>query len=143
MEKTANDTHSIPVGYLLWIFGFSGAHRFYYGRPITGTIYFCTFGLFLIGWFIDLFKIPTMEREADMKYKAGNFDYNITWLLLTFLGIFGVHRFYLQRWISGIIYLCTGGLFFMGVLYDFWRLNEIVSEQNKLEAHNKNYLPRT
>lgn len=84
-----------------------------------------------------------MEREADMKYKAGNFDYNISWLLLTFLGIFGFHRFYLQKWISGIIYLCTGGLFFMGVLYDFWRLNELVSEQNKLEARDQSYLPRT
>jgi hypothetical protein len=27
-----NNTHSVAVGYLCWIFGFFGAHRFYYGR---------------------------------------------------------------------------------------------------------------
>ena len=32
------DTHSKVIGYLLWIFGFMGSHRFYYGRPVTGTI---------------------------------------------------------------------------------------------------------
>ena len=28
-----SDTHSKTIGYLLWIFGFMGAHRFYYGKP--------------------------------------------------------------------------------------------------------------
>src|SRR5699024_11200986 len=42
------DTHSKAVGYLLWIFGFMGAHRFYYGKPWTGTLYFFTLGLFFI-----------------------------------------------------------------------------------------------
>ena len=40
-----HDTHSKAIGYLLWIFGFTGAHRFYYGKPVTGTIWFFTFGL--------------------------------------------------------------------------------------------------
>ena len=31
-------THSKVVGYILWIFGFTGAHRFYFGKPISGTI---------------------------------------------------------------------------------------------------------
>jgi TM2 domain-containing membrane protein YozV len=34
------DTHSLGIGYLLWIFGFMGSHRFYYGRPVSGTIWF-------------------------------------------------------------------------------------------------------
>ena len=33
------DTHNLGMGYLLWIFGFMGAHRFYYGRPVSGTIW--------------------------------------------------------------------------------------------------------
>ena len=28
--------HSKLIGYILWIFGFMGAHRFYYGKPVTG-----------------------------------------------------------------------------------------------------------
>ena len=44
------NTFSKLMGYLLWIFGFMGAHRFYFDRPISGTIYFFTKGLFFIGW---------------------------------------------------------------------------------------------
>lgn len=43
------DTHSVLMGYLLWIFGFMGAHRFYYGKPVTGTIWFLTLGLLFVG----------------------------------------------------------------------------------------------
>ncbi|MBV2167809.1 MAG: TM2 domain-containing protein [Bdellovibrio sp.] len=127
---TASSTHSIVVGYILWIFGFMGAHRFYYGKPISGTIWFFTFGVLGVGWFIDLFLIPSMDRSADRRYKPGPIDYNVAWLLLTFLGMFGVHRFYMGKWISGLIWLCTGGLFLLGYLYDFWTLNEQVSYAN-------------
>lgn len=34
----AMPTHSKTIGYLLWIFGLTGAHRFYFGKPITGAI---------------------------------------------------------------------------------------------------------
>ena len=34
------NTHSIALGYLFWLFGFLGMHRFYYGKRITGTIWF-------------------------------------------------------------------------------------------------------
>ena len=30
------DTHRKLIGYGLWLVGFTGAHRFYYGRPLTG-----------------------------------------------------------------------------------------------------------
>jgi len=42
-------THSIAVGYVCWLLGFLGMHRFYFGKPITGTIWFFTGGLLLIG----------------------------------------------------------------------------------------------
>ena len=125
-----NDTHRQSVGYLLWIFGFTGAHRFYYGKPITGTIWFFTAGLFLIGWIVDLFLIPGMDRQADRRFVAGPTDYTVAWLLLTFLGFFGVHRFYLGKWGTGILYLLTVGLLGIGILYDFWTLNKQVSEIN-------------
>ena len=101
------DTHSKVIGYLLWIFGFMGAHRFYYGRQLTGTLWFFTLGLFFIGWIIDLFLIPGMDDAADTRYEAGSVDYNIGWILLTFLGIFGIHRFYMGKVITGIVYLLT------------------------------------
>ena len=126
MEQT-NDTHLKSVGYILWLFGFTGSHRFYYGKPVSGTIWFFTLGLFLIGWIIDLFLIPSMDRLVDFRYREGDLDYTITWILLTFLGLFGIHRFYMGKWLSGIVYLLTGGIFGLGYLYDLWTLNDQVS----------------
>jgi TM2 domain-containing membrane protein YozV len=126
-----NDTHSLLVGYILWIFGFMGSHRFYYGKPVTGTIWFFTLGLLGIGWLIDLFLIPGMDRQADFRYQAGPLDYTLAWIFLVFLGIFGIHRFYMQKWVTAIIYLLTGGLFGLGLLYDLWTLNAQVSQINQ------------
>ena len=123
-------THSVFMGYLLWIFGFIGAHRFYYGRQISGVIWFFTLGLFFIGWIIDLLLIPGMSRDADRRFVPGPKDYDLTWILLTFLGIFGIHRMYMGKWITGVIYLCTGGFFLLGVLWDFLTLNEQLSDVN-------------
>jgi len=123
-------THTPVIGYLLWIFGFTGAHRFYYGRPISGTVYFFTLGLFFIGWLVDLFLIPGMDRQADLRFTTGPIDYNTAWILLTFLGLFGVHRMYMGKWLTGILYLATGGLFGVGYIYDYWTLNEQLSEIN-------------
>ncbi len=126
-----NNTHSVLLGYLLWLFGFTGAHRFYYGKPVSGTIWFFTLGLLGIGWLIDVFLIPRMDEQADQRFNEGEVDYNLAWILLTFLGVFGAHRFYQQKWLSAILYLLTGGIFFLGVLYDFWLLNEQINDVNK------------
>lgn len=120
-------THSAAIGYILWIFGFLGVHRFYFGKPISGTIYFFTLGLLFIGWIVDLFLIPSMEREADIRYTPGPIDYNLTWILLVFLGLFGVHRMYMGKWLTGILYLLTGGVFGLGYIYDLWTLNDQIT----------------
>ena len=125
------DTHRKTMGYILWIFGFTGSHRFYYGKPLIGTIYFFTFGLLGIGWIIDLFLIPYMDRQADLRFTTGSTDYSVAWLLLTFLGIFGIHRMYMKKWFTGIIYLFTGGLLGLGYLYDFWTLNDQITILNR------------
>ena len=130
MTLETNNSHNLLIGYLLWILGFMGAHRFYYGKPVSGTIWFFTFGLFFIGWLVDLFLIPSMDRQADLRFTEGVKDYNIAWLLLTFLGVLGIHRFYLEKWVTGIIYLLTGGLFLIGIIYDYWTLNYQVLDVN-------------
>lgn len=124
------ETHSKTIGYILWIFGFTGAHRFYYGRPVSGTIYFFTLGLLFIGWIVDLFLIPGMDREADLRFREGPLNYTIGWILLTFLGILGIHRLYMGKWITGILYFLTGGLFLVGYVYDYWTLNDQIDEIN-------------
>jgi len=131
MNDSSLKTHSKMIGYLLWIFGFTGAHRFYFGKPVSGTIWFFTAGLLGVGWLIDLFLIPGMDRQADARFAFGRTDYTVSWVLLTFFGVFGIHRFYMGKWGTGLIYLFTGGLFLVGWLYDFCTLNAQVDEINR------------
>lgn len=125
--EASRPTHSLVIGYLVWLFGFIGAHRFYYGKPISGTIYFFTLGIFFIGWIVDFFLIPGMEREADIRFIPGPIDYNLAWVLLVFLGFFGVHRLYMGKTWTGILYLLTFGLCGLGYIYDMWTLNDQVT----------------
>jgi len=131
--KNPNDTHLKSIGYILWLFGFTGSHRFYFGKPVSGTVYFFTLGLLGIGWLIDLFLIPSMDRQADLRFRAGRVDYTLAWVLLTFLGLFGIHRMYMGKWFTGFVYLLTGGLLGAGYLYDFWTLNDQITLINSSE----------
>jgi TM2 domain-containing membrane protein YozV len=132
-SHTESPVHSHPtfVGYLFWILGFTGAHRFYFGKPLTGILWFFTGGLFLIGWIIDLFLIPAMAEEADRRYPPGQMDYAVAWLLHLFLGLFGIHRLYMGKIITGILYLLTGGLFGIGYVYDTLTLNDQILDINR------------
>lgn len=131
MSSARYQTHSLAVGYICWVFGFMGAHRFYYGKQISGTIWFFTLGLLGIGWLVDLVLMPSLHASAERRYAPGTYDYTVAWVLLTFLGMFGLHRFYLGKWITGILWFASGGLFFMGWLYDLWTLNGQVNDQNQ------------
>ncbi len=133
MEQ-ARDTHRKSIGYLLWIFGFLGAHRFYYGKPVSGTIWLLTLGLLGVGWLVDIFLIPGMDRQADLRFSDGPIDYNLSWILLTFLGVFGVHRMYMGKWFTGFLYLITLGVVGLGVLYDYWTLNDQITVINRKPA---------
>jgi TM2 domain-containing membrane protein YozV len=127
------NTHSLAIGYLCWILGFLGMHRFYYGKPVTGTIWFFTGGLLLIGWIIDLFLIPSMDAKADRRFVPGRVDYNVAWLLLVIpvTGLLGLHRLYMGKIVTGIIWLLTGSLLGIGWIYDLWTLNDQISEVNQ------------
>jgi TM2 domain-containing membrane protein YozV len=123
-------THSLAVGYLLWLFGFLGMHRFYYGKQLTGALYFFTLGLLGLGWLFDLFWMPVLQRHASRIYKPGRHGYTPAWILLVFTGYLGLHRFYLGKWKSGLLWLFTLGLFGIGWQYDLWTLNWQVSQEN-------------
>ena len=131
VQRDLTPSHPRLIGYLFWLVGFSGLHRFYFGKPLTGAIWFFTGGLLLIGWIVDLFLIPAMADEADRNSKTGRFDHSLAWVLLVVLGLFGVHRFYLGKIGTGLIYLLTAGLFGVGLVYDLCTLNEQVDEQNQ------------
>jgi TM2 domain-containing membrane protein YozV len=129
--NTRSDSHSLWMGYALWIFGFLGAHRFYYGKRVSGVIWMFTLGLLGVGWVFDLFWMPVLKRSARRRYYDGPYNYDFAWILQTYLGIFGLHRMYLGKWATGLLWACTGGLLGVGYVYDYLTLNEQISVANK------------
>ena len=127
----ANDTHRKSIGYILWIFGFLGAHRFYFGRPVSGTIWFFTLGLLGVGWILDLFLMPFLNRGAHRRYFDGPYNYDFAWILQTFFGVLGLHRMYLGKWATGLLWFFTAGLLGAGYVWDYLTLNEQVSLANE------------
>jgi TM2 domain-containing membrane protein YozV len=58
----------------------------------------------------------------------------VAFLLWFFFGWLSMHRFYVGKTFSGIIYLLTGQLFFIGWIVDLFLLGSMVdSYNNKLE----------
>jgi TM2 domain-containing membrane protein YozV len=59
---------------------------------------------------------------------------NVTAYALWALGLCGVgglHRFYVGKTGSGLLYLCTFNLFFVGMLLDFFAIPSMVAEANR------------
>ena len=54
-----------------------------------------------------------MDKKVSSKSRL------VAVLLCFFLGLFGVHRFYVGKIGTGVWYLLTGGLFGIGALVDF------------------------
>ena len=58
------------------------------------------------------------QNNLESRRRVSEKSRLVTLLLAIFVGVFGVHRFYAGRIASGILYLCTEGLFGIGVIVD-------------------------
>ena len=118
----------LPAFLLALFFGVFGAHRFYVGKIATGVLQLFTLGGFgiwtVIDWIIILCKEFTDVRGKKLRnwyHPANVADTSATatsekiilpaFLLATFFGVFGAHRFYVGKIGTGILQLFTfGGL---------------------------------
>jgi TM2 domain-containing membrane protein YozV len=56
---------SKSTAYILWFFfGPIGAHKFYLNKTGIGILYFFTFSLLTLGWFIDLFTLGNHQVDT-------------------------------------------------------------------------------
>lgn len=61
------------TSYLLWfgcLFQVYGLHRFYNKKYGTGLLWLCTFGLFGVGQFVDLFLMRSMVDDHNIQARA-------------------------------------------------------------------------
>ncbi|MDE0573485.1 TM2 domain-containing protein [Demequina sp. B12] len=63
---------SLAVAYLLWFFlGILGIHQFYMGKVGRGVLYLFTGAVFTIGWWVDLFTLPSQVRTINAQRAVG------------------------------------------------------------------------
>eukprot|EP01085_Mycamoeba_gemmipara_P005256 Mycagemm_TRINITY_DN10152_c0_g1::TRINITY_DN10152_c0_g1_i1::g.5256::m.5256 type:complete len:116 gc:universal TRINITY_DN10152_c0_g1_i1:40-387(+) len=63
----------------------------------------------------------------------------VAYCLWFFLGLFGIHRFYLDRNVSGIIYLFTLGIFGIGWIVDLFLIPGMVEHYNIHHGHHHHH----
>ena len=82
-----------------------------------------------------------MDYESDEKVSTSTAF--ILWFACVF-GLFGIHRFYMGRWFTGLLYLATFGFLGVGQLVDLIRLRGMVQDENDkrhlLSARERRYL---
>lgn len=72
-DRISNKKKSIAL-FLCVYFGWFGLHQYYVGNFKKGLLYTFTMGLFIIGWFCDIFKIFTgnFRDNTGALLKSGN-----------------------------------------------------------------------
>lgn len=85
-----------------------------------------------------LAKYSTDEQFAHFTqlYLMQRKDAGITLILcmLGFLGLPGMHRFYLRKYATGAIYLLSGGLIWFGTIFDLFYYHDLVNYTNMMIA---------
>ncbi|NMG07862.1 TM2 domain-containing protein [Brasilonema sp. UFV-L1] len=72
-NNNKDNQERLLVSYILsaaWFVGLGGLHRLYNGKIGTGIVWLLTGGVLGIGQFVDLFVIPNMVDEHQMRLRA-------------------------------------------------------------------------
>jgi TM2 domain-containing membrane protein YozV len=122
-----------------------GMHWFWLGRPGWGALYFCTLGLFGVGWAIDMIRLPHLVSRSKSGFdKDGTVDLLDMYVLCLcpITGLFlAAHHWALRRREWASLHMLTLGFIGVGWAVDLLRLPLLVSELNRALALKTADLP--
>ena len=101
-----------PFGFPIRMFRPFGFGHF---GVVPFTLIFCAF-------IVALFILGSRSGYRRNSMNTNQRDTGIAYLLLLFGGVLGLHKFYLNRPAWGVVYILTGGLFCVGLIYDLFTL---------------------
>merc|ERR1712004_969274 len=133
-EKTPK---SLLISYMLAMppFGWLGAHHYYLDRHRFGTLYMFTVGYLLLGWVLDLVRMPYLVDQANKKRQGVLYSERDTqdayMLWLSPFGCLGFHQYYLGRYFWGFLYTLTIGLVGVGWVVDGFRMKRLITSLDK------------
>ncbi|GFE71716.1 TM2 domain-containing protein [Chroococcus sp. FPU101] len=93
----------------------------------------------------DSTSTPQPQKISDFSIQTSKKKLAVAYALwaLGFLGIFGVHRFYLKRPLTGLLWLFSGGVFFIGHIVDLFLIPKMVKGENLPQLSTDNPLLNT
>mmetsp|Transcript_41146 Transcript_41146/g.66287 ORF Transcript_41146/g.66287 Transcript_41146/m.66287 type:complete len:734 (+) Transcript_41146:147-2348(+) len=128
-KLTYQDSRALQISPL----GILGAHRYALGDCGWGVYYTCTFGCLFVGYIVDFFRIEQLYAQSSGQSTRDPYDKTDMYLRLCPGGIFGAHRFYLGDKKGGILYACTFGLLFVGVIRDAFYMDDLIEKSRQAE----------
>ena len=127
-ERKTSEKNYVTTLLLAYFLGVFGVHRFYAGKIGTGILMLLTVGGFgiwalidmvfiMLGKFTDGDDLPILMDRMDKD--TSDKDFTTTALLCYFLGVMGIHRFYVGKIGTGVVMFLTAGGFGIWAMIDF------------------------
>ena len=119
----------------------AGQYHFYLGRYANGILQALALGLNAPCWVVDFFRMPYLVYKANQEIEmlrnyrtpveSAHVNLLDAYLQALPMGLFGFHHFYLGNYKRGFLYLCTLGVFGLGLVVDLFIMPMLVKEANK------------
>ena len=78
-------------------------------------------------------ELKYLEDKLSLYKKVRSQNSKSKFLIILFLGFFGIHKFIEKKYVLGLIYLFTFGLFGIGVVYDL--INDYATYENDFQVN--------